>query len=169
MVAEGRVRWRRALATAVRVWLVAALPVLGCGGTAGPPPVDDDPETAAAGEAAMGQEQHDLRIDYVELSTTDMAATKAFYAGVFGWKLQDWGEDYASFEDGRLTGGFRLVDRVVRGGPLVIIYAVDLEAAEASVRAHGGAIVQGIFSFPGGRRFHFTDPAGNELAVWSDR
>jgi len=158
------------LATAVLAWLLTALPVAGCGVGAGEvAPVDDDKETAATREARMGQEQHDRRIDYIELATTDMAAMKAFYAGVFGWTMQDWGDDYASFEDGRLAGGFRLVDEVARGGPLVIIYAVDLEAAEAAVRAHGGSIVQAIFSFPGGRRFHFTDPAGNELAVWSDR
>jgi predicted enzyme related to lactoylglutathione lyase len=168
MNAESLVRWRGVLATAMLVSLLAVSPVTGCA-AAGAMPIDDDTETAATREARMSQEQHDRRIDYIELATTDMAAMKTFYAGAFGWKLQDWGEDYASFEDGRLTGGFRLVDRVVRGGPLVIIYAVDLEAAEAAVRAHGGAIVQAIFSFPGGRRFHFTDPAGNELAVWSDR
>jgi len=118
---------------------------------------------------AMGQEEHDKRVDYVELGVTDIGAAKAFYSAVFGWKMQDWGPDYASFEDGRLTGGFRLEEQVTRGGPLVVIYAVDLEAIEASVRANGGTIVQGIFSFPGGRRFHFTDPSGNELAVWSNQ
>ena len=132
-------------------------------------PVDLVREMMADREELMGQEQHDKRIDYIELGTTDMAAAKAFSGGVFGWSFQDWGEDYASFEDGRLAGGLRVTDEVVRGGPLVIMYAVDLEAVEASVREHGGTIVQGIFSFPGGRRFHFTDPSGNELAVWSDR
>ncbi|MCG6948569.1 MAG: VOC family protein [Acidobacteria bacterium] len=117
----------------------------------------------------MGQEEHDKRVDYVEISVTDLEAAKTFYGKVFGWKMQDWGPDYASFEDGRLTGGLRLTEEVSRGGPLVIIYAVDLEAVEASVRANGGSIAQEIFSFPGGRRFHFTDPSGNELAVWSDR
>lgn len=170
MVAESLKRWREPLATVALAWLLAALPVTGCGGGAGEvAPVDDDTEVAATREAGMGQEQHDRRIDYIELATADMAAMKTFYAGVFGWKMQDWGEDYTSFEDGRLAGGFLLVEQVQRDGPLVIIYAVDLEAAEAAVRAHGGVIVQGIFSFPGGRRFHFTDPAGNELAVWSDR
>jgi D-aminopeptidase len=120
-------------------------------------------------EAGMGQEEHDKRVDYVEFSVTDLEAAKAFYAAVFGWKFQDWGPDYASFEDGRLAGGFHLSEEVSRGGPLVIIYAVDLEAVEASVRANGGTIAKEIFSFPGGRRFHFTDPSGNELAVWSDK
>ena len=122
-----------------------------------------------AGEGTMGQEQHDKRVDYVELPITDMQAAKDFYSAVFGWKMQDWGPDYTSFEDGRLAGGFRLEEEVTRGGPLVVIYAVDLEAVAASVRANGGAVVQEIFSFPGGRRFHFTDPSGNELAVWSDQ
>jgi D-aminopeptidase len=132
-------------------------------------PIERLVEMIEAREGAMGQEEHDKRVDYVELSVTDVEAAKAFYSAVFGWKMQDWGPDYASFEDGRLNGGFRLVEEVNRGGPLVIIYALDLEAVEASVRAHGGAIVKEIFSFPGGRRFHFTDPSGNELAVWSDQ
>jgi len=117
----------------------------------------------------LAQQEHDKRIDYIELPTTDIEAAKAFYTVVFGWKTQDWGPDYSSFEDGRLTGGFRKEADVARGGPLVVLYAVDLEAVEAAVRSLGGTIVKGIFSFPGGRRFHFTDPSGNELAVWSDR
>ena len=117
----------------------------------------------------MSQQEHDRRIDYVELPTTDVEAMKAFYGAVFGWKFTDYGPDYTSFEDGRLAGGFRKEETVVRGGPLVVIYAVDLEAAEADVRTHGGIVVREIFSFPGGRRFHFTDPGGNELAVWSDQ
>jgi D-aminopeptidase len=120
-------------------------------------------------EVSMGQEEHDKRLDYIELPSTDIEASKAFYSGVFGWSMQDWGPDYASFEDGRLTGGFRKEAEVMRGGPLVVMYAVDLEAVEAAVRANGGEIAQEIFSFPGGRRFHFTDPSGNELAVWSDK
>ncbi len=120
-------------------------------------------------EAPVEQAEHDKRIDYIELPTTDISAAKAFYTGVFGWKTQDWGPDYTSFEDGRLAGGFRKEAEVTPGGPLVVLYAVDLEAVAAAVPSHGGAIVKQIFSFPGGRRFHFTDPSGNELAVWSDR
>jgi D-aminopeptidase len=132
-------------------------------------PIEQLVEMIEGEEKAMGQEEHDKRVDYVEFPVTDIGAAKTFYSAVFGWKMQDWGPDYASFEDGRLAGGFRLEEEVSRGGPLVVIYAVDLEAVEASVRANGGTIVQGIFSFPGGRRFHFTDPSGNELAVWSDQ
>lgn len=132
-------------------------------------PIEVVEELIRTGEESMGQEEHDRRIDYIELPTTDIAAAKAFYTGVFGWATQDWGPDYSSFEDGRLTGGFRKEAEVTPGGPLVVLYAVDLEAVEAAVRHHGGSITKGIFSFPGGRRFHFADPSGNELAVWSDK
>jgi len=117
----------------------------------------------------MTQEEQDRRIDYVEFVATDLEATKEFYVGAFGWKFTDWGADYVSFEDGRLTGGFRRSEMVESGGPLVILYARDLEEVKRSIQANGGTIVREIFSFPGGRRFHFTDPSGNELAVWSDR
>lgn len=117
----------------------------------------------------METKDRDLRIDYIELPVTDMAAAKAFYGGLFGWEMTDYGPDYASFHDGRLDGGFRLEESVPTGGPLVVLYAADLEALEARVREKGGRIVQEIFSFPGGRRFHFLDPSGNELAIWSDR
>jgi predicted enzyme related to lactoylglutathione lyase len=93
---------------------------------------------------------------------------KRFYGGAFGWKFEDYGPDYASFADGRLSGGFQTAAKVQAGGPLVVIYAADLENMEQRVRQAGGTIVKPIFSFPGGRRFHFTDPSGNELAVWSD-
>ena len=132
-------------------------------------PLDRLVEMIENREGTMGQEEHDKRVDYVEFKVTDLEAAKAFYSGAFGWKFQDWGPEYASFEDGRLAGGFHLSEEVTRGGPLVIIYAVDLEAVEAGVRANGGTIAKEIFSFPGGRRFHFTDPSGNELAVWSDK
>jgi uncharacterized protein len=116
----------------------------------------------------MTRPEHDKRIDYIEFPSTDLAATKAFYAAVFGWTFTDWGPDYVSFEDGRLGGGFHPADSVAAGGPLVILYATDLEAVEAGVREHGGSIVRDTFSFPGGRRFHFADPSGNVLAVWSE-
>ena len=113
--------------------------------------------------------EHDQRIDYVELSVTDVAAAKRFYGQAFGWRFEDYGPDYASFADGRLTGGFSKAPGGRAGGPLIVIFAVDLEAAEQRIEAAGGKIVRPTFSFPGGRRFHFADPSGNELAVWSDR
>jgi uncharacterized protein len=109
------------------------------------------------------------RIDYVELSVADIPAAKAFYHAAFGWPFQDYGPTYAAFNDGRLDGGLQS-DPTERGkAPLVILYATDLEATLERVTAAGGKVVKPIFSFPGGRRFHFTDPAGNELAVWSDQ
>lgn len=117
----------------------------------------------------MTQSQHDHRIDYIELSATDVAAARRFYAEAFGWSFEDYGPDYQSFHDGRLGGGLRQAEAVAPGGPLVVLYAVDLADAEARVRRAGGAIVRDAFAFPGGRRFHFTDPSGNELAVWSER
>jgi len=117
----------------------------------------------------MSQQEQDRRIDYVEFAATDIEVAKQFYTTVFGWKFTDWGPDYTSFEDGRLTGGFRAADHIERGGPLVIMYATDLGRMEESVKAEGGSIVTETFSFPGGRRFHFADPSGNVLAVWSDQ
>jgi predicted enzyme related to lactoylglutathione lyase len=113
---------------------------------------------------------NDLRIDYIEFSATDIAATQRFYSELFGWKFEDYGPEYTSFHDGRLAGGFRKAEVATAAGqPLIVLYAVDLEAMESKVKAAGGAIVKETFSFPGGRRFHFRDPSGNELAIWSDR
>lgn len=116
----------------------------------------------------MAQQDHDRRIDYIELPVDDVGVAKAFYGAVFGWKFTDYGPDYASFEDGRLAGGFEGGRTGMRGGALVVIYAAALEAVRDAVLLAGGTIVRETFDFPGGRRFHFTDPAGNELAVWSD-
>ena len=111
----------------------------------------------------------DGQIDYIEFPAADIAATKAFYERLFAWTFKDFGPEYTSFRDGRIAGGFEKRDRAATGGPLVVIYAADLEGFEAKVRAAGGAIVKPIFPFPGGRRFHFTDPSGNELSIWSDK
>ncbi len=108
------------------------------------------------------------RIDYVEFPAIDIDATRRFYREVFGWDFEDYGPDYTSFRDGRLTGGFWKAPSIQPGGVLVVIYAADLEDMEARIKAAGGRIVKPAFSFPGGRRFHFADPNGNELAVWSE-
>ena len=113
--------------------------------------------------------KHDRRIDYIEMAATDIAATKRFYGDLFGWKFTDYGPDYVSFEDGETGGGFAKAPSVTAGGPLVILYSTALEATLATVEKQGGRIAKPIFSFPGGRRFHFLDPSGNELAVWSDK
>jgi hypothetical protein len=112
--------------------------------------------------------REDGKIDYVELAAEDLPAQTAFYAQAFGWTFQAYGPDYQAFGEG-LDGGFYKPDAEnPKKPPLVVLYAHDLEAMEARVKAAGGAITAPIFSFPGGRRFHFQDPAGNELAVWSE-
>ena len=107
----------------------------------------------------------DGKLDYLELPGGDLPATKAFYGEAFGWKFIDYGPEYASFNEG-LDGGFDAQADGVRS-PLPVLFARDLEAMQARVEAAGGAIIRPIFAFPGGRRFHFRDPAGNEMAVWS--
>jgi hypothetical protein len=118
---------------------------------------------------ALQSKEHDRRIDYIELPAGSIPDTKRFYSSAFGWKFTDYGPDYTSFEDGRLAGGFHKGGTPGSDGVLVVIFAVDLAAVEAQVRQAGGTIVKPAYSFPGGRRFHFKDPSGNELAVWSDR
>jgi predicted enzyme related to lactoylglutathione lyase len=108
-------------------------------------------------------------IDYIELKAKDLEEIKAFYSGVFGWLFTDYGPDYVSFSECGLNGGFEKSDEEIVNGALIILYHSDLETIQAEVAAAGGTIVKEIFSFPGGRRFHFTDPAGNELAIWSDK
>jgi len=117
----------------------------------------------------MAQADHDRQVDYVEFGATDLGLIKQFYQHVFDWRFEDYGPDYTSFQDGRLSGGFAKASAVRPGGPLVVIYATRLEDVEAKVKQAGGKIVKPTFSFPGGRRFHFTDPSGNELAVWTDQ
>ncbi len=112
---------------------------------------------------------NERRIDYIEVPATDIPATRRFYSDVFGWKFEDYGPEYTSFLDGRIAGGFWKAPAVVAGGPLVVIYAADLEGMEARIKAAGARITKPTFSFPGGRRFHFADPNGNELSVWSDK
>lgn len=111
-----------------------------------------------------------LKIDYIELPASDFDAVQAFYSKVFRWTFEDFGPDYRAFSDGKLDGGFyrsNAVSTAEKGAPLIIFYADDLEAVEMAVTQAGGVIVKPIFSFPGGRRFQFTDPHGNELAVWT--
>ncbi len=115
----------------------------------------------------MASDQTVLRIDYIEFNVADIEASKAFYGAAFGWSFKDYGPAYCEFSDGRLTGGFTTLDKPRPGGPLVILYASDLEAALDATSKAGGSIVKPITAFPGGRRFHFTDPDGYELAVWS--
>ena len=110
-------------------------------------------------------------IDYIELTASDLAAAKTFYGAAFGWTFTDYGPEYAGIVgEGREQGGIREDKgyRGVRGGPLVILFSSALDETVKAVTNAGGAIVTPPFEFPGGRRFHFTDPSGNELAVWSE-
>lgn len=108
----------------------------------------------------------DNHIDYVEFAAEDLEAVKAFYKTAFGWSFEDWGPDYVSFSGAGLEGGFRGGEAPVSGSTLVILYADDLETSEKRVVKAGGEIVA-RHDFPGGRRFHFRDPAGNVLGVWA--
>lgn len=108
-----------------------------------------------------------VTINYLELSSTDIAASKAFFTDAFGWGFTDYGPGYAGFENAGLDGGIEKAEGAPMP-PLAILYAVNLDAAEAAVRAAGGEITVAQYDFPGGRRFHFREPGGNVLAVWSD-
>ncbi|MGI9315781.1 MAG: VOC family protein [bacterium] len=113
----------------------------------------------------------DSKINYIELAAADITKAKVFYGEVFGWKFVDYGEDYCAFNDGNLDGGFYrspLASDTAAGAALVVLYADDLESTLERITNHGGSVNKPIFSFPGGRRFHFLDPNKNELAVWSD-
>lgn len=111
------------------------------------------------------------KINYVEFPAHDLEGTKAFFAAAFGWSFTDYGPDYTAFSDEGLDGGFfrsELKATSERGSALIVLFSRSLEETLARVEGAGGRIVKPIFAFPGGRRFHFTEPSGNELAVWSD-
>lgn len=114
--------------------------------------------------------QLDGKINYLEMPARDLAQTKRFFSTVFGWEFVDYGPEYIGIGNAGLDGGFYQSDKVAStatGSVLVVLYSSELETTLAKVNAAGGQIVQDIFDFPGGRRFHFTDPNGNEFAVWS--
>ncbi|MFK7767973.1 MAG: VOC family protein [Mariniblastus sp.] len=111
------------------------------------------------------------KINYVEFPANDLSGTKTFFEKSFGWEFVDYGPDYASFSGEGVDGGFYrapLCGTEEKGSALVIFYSNDLESTQAKVESAGGKIVKPIFSFPGGRRFQFTEPSGNEFGVWSD-
>lgn len=107
-------------------------------------------------------------INYVEFGATNLAATKKFYADAFGWTFTDYGPSYVAFSGAGLDGGFT-TEAQPGINPLVILYSERLDDTKAGVVAAGGTIVKDTYEFPGGKRFHFADPSGNELAVWSDK
>lgn len=110
------------------------------------------------------------RIDYIEMNVTDIARAKKFYGEVFGWSFSDYGDSYCEFDHGAGKGGFALSDSTTpQGGPLVVLYSHDLDNTAERITAAGGIISTPTFDFPGGRRFHFQDLEGYELAAWSDK
>ena len=113
-------------------------------------------------------EMIDNHINYVEFKAKDIASIKKFYSACFDWTFTDYGATYIAFSDSGLQGGFEKTEDKIVNGALVVLYHKDLKAIKNKIIAEGGIISIDIFSFPGGWRFHFTDPSGNELAVWSD-
>lgn len=106
------------------------------------------------------------QVQYLEFLSNDIKAAKAFYSKSFGWIFTDYGPDYSAFEGDYVDGGFT-AGKPVNGSILIVLYSNDIKATQKKVVAAGGTIVKDIFDFPGGKRFHFTDPDGYELAVWS--
>lgn len=111
--------------------------------------------------------REDGKLDYLEMPGGDLPAVKAFYAKAFGWTFTDYGPEYAAFSEG-LDGGFYADKQEASPAPLPVLYSTDLDVMVDKVTAAGGVILKPIFDFPGGRRFHFRDPAGNEIAVWGE-
>jgi len=111
------------------------------------------------------------KINYIEFPAKNIAVTKAFFTEVFGWSFVDYGPEYTAFSNAGIDGGFFHSDLSAStdtGSALIVFYSLDLEQTQAKIEDAGGSIIKPIFSFPGGRRFHFTDPNDNEYAVWSD-
>lgn len=115
--------------------------------------------------------KQDGKLNYVEFAAKDLKATKAFFSQVFNWSFSDYGPEYSAFSGQGLDGGFYQADLATKseqGGALLVFYSADIEACLSKVEQASGLIVKPIFEFPGGRRFHFIEPSGNEFAVWSE-
>ena len=112
------------------------------------------------------------KLNYVEFAACDLPATKTFFSAVFAWEFVDYGPEYSAFSNQGLDGGFFKADmcsKTSKGAALLVFYSADIQSTLQKVIANGGTIIKPLFDFPGGCRFHFTEPSGNELAVWSDR
>ncbi len=109
-----------------------------------------------------------IHINYLEFKANDLGKIKAFYSSVFGWRFTDYGDSYVAFEDAGIEGGFEQTDAPIINGVLVVLKYQNLEEIQGNIEAAGGTISVPIFTFPGGKRFHFIDPSGNELAVWTE-
>ena len=110
-------------------------------------------------------------INYIEFAAKDLDATKQFFEAVFDWQFQDYGPDYIAFSNAGVEGGFfraELASKTDVGGALIVLFSDSIEASVAKVQENGGTVTKAIFEFPGGRRFHFLEPSGNEMAVWTN-
>ncbi len=117
----------------------------------------------------MSTNNHIDLIEFPAASPEEMKKSVTFYEQTFGWTFKDWGGQYSDTQDSGVACGINASDPAKRQSmPMAVIYATDLEATKEKIVKTGGSIIQDIYSFPGGRRFHFKDPAGNELAVWSE-
>lgn len=111
------------------------------------------------------------KINYVEFPAKDLNATKAFFEAAFCWTFQDFGPEYTAFNNQGLDGGFFKADTAstqANGGALIVLFSSNLESTQQKIKTAGGIITQDVFEFPGGKRFHFTEPSGNEFAVWAE-
>jgi len=108
-------------------------------------------------------------ISYIEFKANDLEKIKEFYNKSFDWTFTDYGPTYMAFSDSGLEGGFEKTENEIINGALVVLYHTNLDLIKNKIIKLSGEISKDIFSFPGGRRFHFIDPTGNELAVWSDK
>ncbi len=111
------------------------------------------------------------KINYVEFPSTDLPETKKFFSQVFNWEFHDFGSEYSSFSNQGVNGGFYKSDLIATtstGAALIVFYSNDIDTTQQKIEKAGGTIIKPIFSFPGGRRFHFSEPGGNEFAVWSE-
>ncbi len=116
-------------------------------------------------------QQHE-KLNYVEFGSTNLEGSKSFFSSVFNWNFTDYGPEYSAFDHQGLEGGFFPSDKAAsqeKGSALLVFYSNDLESTLSKVESNGGEICKAVFDFPGGRRFHFKEPGGNEFAVWTER
>ena len=109
------------------------------------------------------------QINYIEFKAVNLENIKIFYSNCFHWEFTDYGPNYASFSESGIQGGFEKSEDEIINGALIVLYHTDLDLIKSKIITEGGTITKDIFSFPGGKRFHFADPSGNELAIWSDK
>lgn len=115
--------------------------------------------------------QESSKLNYVEFASLDIRRSKAFFESAFGWCFTDYGSEYSAFSNAGMDGGIFSAQRVMKaesGAPLLVLYSINISEAQECVEKAGGAITKPLFDFPGGCRFHFVEPGGNELAVWSE-